>query len=63
MEERYTAGELAGLAGVSSRTIRYYDKKGLLKPVSYTEGGYRLYDSHSALQLQKIKLLQYAGLS
>lgn len=63
MEERYTAGELAKLAGVSSRTIRYYDKKGLLKPVSYTEGGYRLYDRHSALQLQKIKLLQYAGLS
>lgn len=63
MEEKYTAGELAKLAGVSSRTVRYYDKKGLLKPVSYTESGYRLYDSHSALQLQKIKLLQYAGLS
>lgn len=63
MEERYTAGELAELAGVSSRTIRYYDKKGLLKPVAYTEGGYRLYDRQSAMQLQKIKLLQYAGLS
>ncbi len=63
MEEKYTAGELAELAGVSARTIRYYDMKGLLKPVSYTEGGYRLYDGESALQLQKIKLLQYAGLS
>ena len=63
MEEKYTAGELARLVGVSSRTVRYYDKKGLLKPVSYTEGGYRLYDKHSALQLQKIKMLQYAGLS
>lgn len=63
MEGRYTAGGLAGLAGVSARTVRFYDKKGLLKPVAYTEGGYRLYDSRSVLQLQKIKLLQYAGLS
>lgn len=63
MEERYTAGELAGLAGVSARTVRFYDKKGLLKPVAYTDGGYRLYDNRSVLQLQKIRLLQYAGLS
>ncbi|MDE6054617.1 MAG: MerR family transcriptional regulator [Lachnospiraceae bacterium] len=63
MEEKYTTGELAELARVSARTIRYYHMKGLLKPVSYTEGGYRLYDRESALQLQKIKLLQYAGLS
>lgn len=63
MEEKYTAGELAKLAGVSPRTIRYYDQKDLLKPVAYTEGGYRLYDKQSLLQLQKIKMLQYAGLS
>lgn len=63
MEERYTAGGLARLAGVSARTVRFYDNKGLLKPVAYTDGGYRLYDSRSVLQLQKIRLLQYAGLS
>ena len=63
MEERYTAGELAGLAGVSARTVRFYYKKGLLKPVAYTDGGYRLYDNRSVLQLQKIRLMQYAGLS
>ena len=63
MGERYTAGELARRVGVSARTVRFYDKKELLKPVAYTEGGYRLYDSRSVLLLQKIKLLQYAGLS
>lgn len=63
MKARYTAGELAGLVGVSSRTVRFYDTKGLLKPVAYTEGGYRLYDNCSVLQLQKIRLLQYVGLS
>ena len=63
MGERYTAGELARRVGVSARTVRFYDKKELLKPVAYTESGYRLYDSRSVLLLQKIKLLQYAGLS
>lgn len=62
MDKLYTAGELAKLIGVSSRTVRYYDEKGLLKPVAYSEGGYRLYDTNSAIQLQKIKVLQYAGL-
>ena len=36
-QERFTVGELAELAGVSPRTIRYYDKKGLLCPVAYSE--------------------------
>ncbi len=49
MKARYTAGELAGLVGGSSRTVRFYDTKGLLKPVAYTEGGYRLYDNCSVL--------------
>lgn len=31
-KETYTAGELAKLAGVSARTIRFYDKKSLLQP-------------------------------
>ena len=38
-ETLYTAGEIAKIAGVSLRTIRFYDAKGLLKPVSYSEAG------------------------
>lgn len=63
MKNTYTAGQLAELAGVSSRTVRYYDQKGLLKPIAYSEGGYRLYDDVSLSQLQKIKQLQFSGLS
>lgn len=45
MKELMTVGEIAKKAGVSVRTMQYYDKCGLLKPSSYSEGGNRLYSS------------------
>ena len=39
----YTVKALAELAGVTPRTLRWYDQKGLLKPRRTTEAGYRLY--------------------
>lgn len=54
MEDYYLAGELAQMAGVSARTIRFYDEKGLLKPVDYSEGGYRYYSKDSLKTIQKI---------
>ena len=62
-QERFTVGELADLAGVSPRTIRYYDKKGLLTPVAYSEKQYRQYDKSSLLQLQQVLMLKYIGFS
>lgn len=59
----YTAGEIARLAGVSLRTIRFYDEKGLLKPVSYSDSGYRYYDGESLAVLQHILMLKYLGFS
>lgn len=58
----FTVGELAEMTGVSSRTIRFYDKKGILKPIGYSEGGYRFYNENSILQLQIIRMFQYIGL-
>ena len=63
MEGYYTAGELAAIARVSPRTIRFYDQKNLLTPVGYSEGKYRLYDKNSLIQLQEIVMLKYIGLS
>ena len=40
----YTTKELADLAGVSSRTLRYYDQIGLLVPAR-AQNGYRVYDT------------------
>lgn len=64
MEETlYTAGEMAGIAGVSLRTIRFYDARGLLKPVCYSDAGYRYYNRESIAVLQKILMLKYLGFS
>ncbi len=64
MEGRlYTTGEFARKANVSVRTIRYYDKQGLLKPSSVNESGYRLYSDEDFARLQKILTLKYLGFS
>lgn len=62
-DQLYTAGELARLTGVSLRTIRFYDQKGLLKPVTHSEAGYRYYDRDSVDRLQRILVLKYLGFS
>lgn len=46
--------ELAKKAGVSVRTLQYYDSIGLLKPVEVKENGYRSYDEESLKKLEQI---------
>jgi DNA-binding transcriptional MerR regulator len=53
-EMSYTVKQLASLAGVSARTLHFYDQTGLLKPESYGENGYRHYGEQSVLRLQQI---------
>ena len=53
-----TVNEVSKLTGVSIRTLQYYDSIGLLKPVEYTESGYRLYDDTSLDRLQQILLFK-----
>ena len=50
--------EVSKLSGVSIRTLQYYDTIGLLKPSSYTESGYRLYDDTALERLQHILLFR-----
>lgn len=59
----YTAGEFARKAGVTIRTVRFYDSKGLLKPSSMSEAGYRLYTDEDFAKLQRILTLKYLGFS
>jgi len=57
----YSVKQLAVLAGVSVRTLHYYDHIGLLKPSSYGENGYRYYDEGSAILLQQVLFFRELG--
>lgn len=59
----YTSGEFAGMANVSVRTIRFYDKKNILKPSRVSESGIRYYTDADFARLQQILLLKYLGFS
>ena len=63
MEKRMTSGEIAKKTGVSKKTVRLYDEKGLLKPSGYSEGNYRLYDTEALAVLEKIIALKQIGFS
>ena len=53
-----TVHAVAQLAGVSERTLRYYDRLGLLPPAAASEAGYRLYDEADLKRLQRILFLR-----
>lgn len=50
----YTIQKLARLAGISTRTLRYYDEIGILKPARTTSSGYRIYGQNEVDRLQQI---------
>lgn len=51
------------MAGVTLRTIRYYDKQNILKPSLVSEAGARFYTDEDFARLQQILLLKYLGFS
>lgn len=59
----YTSGQFARKANVTIRTIRFYDKQGILKPSKVEKNGYRLYTDEDFGRLQKILSLKYLGFS
>jgi DNA-binding transcriptional MerR regulator len=57
----YTVGEVARLAGITSRTLHHYDEIGLLRPRERSPGGYRLYDRNDLQRLQEILYFRELG--
>ncbi len=57
----YSIKELSNLAGVSTRTLRYYDQIDLLKPSRTTEAGYRYYGQEELAVLQQILFYRERG--
>lgn len=59
----YKINELAKLANVSTRTLRYYDSIGLLSPSKIDQNGYRYYDNDCVETLQQILFYKELGYS
>lgn len=55
-------GELAERAGTSVKTIRYYDRVGVLAPLDRSESGYRLYGDDALDQYRFVRAAQAVGL-
>lgn len=63
MRERLRIGEVAGLVGLTPKTVRHYEKIGLLPPPGRSDSGHRLYAADDLLRLNRIKRLRSLGLS
>ncbi len=50
----FTVKQLSRLAGITPRTLHYYDEIGLLKPTRVGDNGYRYYGEEALLRLQQI---------
>jgi DNA-binding transcriptional MerR regulator len=55
--------KLSQIAGVSTRTLRYYDEIGILKPARISSSGYRIYDQREIDMLQQILFYRELGVS
>ncbi len=59
----YTVQKLGKLAGISTRTLRYYDEIGLLKPARVNSSGYRIYGKQEVVKLQQILFYRELGMN
>lgn len=59
---RLRIGQLAERAGVTTKTVRFYEARGLLPPPPRTGAGYRLYDDGDVERLRFVKAAQRLGL-
>ena len=58
-----TVQNLGKLAGISTRTLRYYDEIGILKPARINSSGYRIYGQGEVDRLQQILFYRELGVS
>lgn len=59
----YTVQKLAKMAGISPRTLRYYDEIDILKPARISSSGYRIYGEMEINKLQQILFYRELGVA
>lgn len=63
MRDGYSIGEAAKKLQISTRTLRYYDEKDLVRPAYTEENGYRFYSEEQIRQIELILFLKELGFS
>ncbi|MER7717581.1 MerR family transcriptional regulator [Streptomyces flaveolus] len=61
VEEHLTVGRVAGLAGVSVRTLHHYDEIGLVRPSGRSAAGYRTYSAGDVERLREVLAYRRLG--
>lgn len=61
--KKLTIGKIAEKANVNIQTLRYYERRNILKPTKREQSGYRLYDEEALARLRFIKFAQNLGFS
>ena len=61
MEDHLTVGRVAGLAGVTVRTLHHYDEIGLVRPSARTAAGYRAYSAGDVERLREVLAYRRLG--
>jgi len=61
LTETMHIGELAELAGTTTRTVRFYEEKGLITPCHRSSGGFRCYSQEQLKQLRMVLSLKELG--
>lgn len=60
-EELMTIGQVANATGLSSTTLRFYEREQILAPTQRSNAGYRLYDPAAVERLQFVRSAQAVG--
>jgi MerR family transcriptional regulator, mercuric resistance operon regulatory protein len=63
MQKSYTIGQLATAADVPISTVRFYERRGLVKPDARTIANYRTYSARAVERLRFIRAAQSTGFS
>ncbi|MGE4107350.1 MAG: heavy metal-responsive transcriptional regulator [Bacteriovoracia bacterium] len=62
-KSEYSIGQLAKMAHVNVQTIRFYERRGILRPTTRQDSGYRVYDTESLKRLHFIRQAKDLGFS
>jgi len=62
-DKQLKIGDVARITGLSIKTIRYYERRGLLEQPPRTEGGYRLYGPEEVARLRFVQRAKLLGLT